>query len=48
LEVKAPYRDGGKQDIKKHIQIIGKALRIECLMKIGNPKKEEPLKISWM
>ena len=39
--------DGGNQDGKQLIPINGKALRIECLMKIGNPKKEEPLKISW-
>ena len=40
--------DGGKQDGKQLIQImVGKALRTECLMKIGNLKKE-PLKKSWM
>ena len=38
--------DGGKQDSKQLIPImVGKALRTECLMKIGNLKKE-PLKKS--
>ena len=40
--------DGGKQDGKQLIPINGKALRIECLMKRGNPKEEDPLKKSWM
>ena len=39
--------DGGKQGGKQLIPIIGKALRTECLMKIGNLKKEH-LKKSWI
>ena len=35
--------DGGKQDGKQLIPIIGKPLSTEFLMKIGNLKKE-PLK----
>ena len=36
--------DRGNQDGKQLIPINGKALRTECLMKIGNPKKRRTFK----